>query len=120
MVSLKQEQLLNKLFDLLSSAADFHNQNGENERTCHLLKKGLELKPLLEVNYSRLMSYYIALDQSDQAIHIYQQCKKVLHEGFNIPLSNEIQSVAKQLCMRDFKVVESSIASNRKDNLRTN
>lgn len=97
LVILKQEQLLNKLFDLLSSAANFYNKNGENERTCHMLKKGLELKPLLEVNYSRLMSHYIALDQPIQAIHIYQQCKQVLNEGFNIPLSNEIQSIAKQL-----------------------
>ncbi|MCB1985920.1 MAG: hypothetical protein H6936_02325 [Burkholderiales bacterium] len=94
---LKQDELLNKLNRLLDLAVNFHEQRRENERVCQLLIKALELRPLLEENYLRLMAHYKKLGQPDQALRIYQQCKRTLHEGFSIPLSQKIQSVAEQL-----------------------
>ncbi len=102
---LKREQLLNKLCGLIDRTINFHEQRGENERTNLLLIKNIELRPLLEDNYLRLISHYIALGQPDQGLGIYQQCKQTLCTGFGIPLSNKIQSVAKQIVESDnFKI----------------
>lgn len=94
---LKQEQLLNRLCHLLDLSVDFHEQQGEDRRACLLLEKELELKPLVEANYRRLMSHYIHLGQSGHALHIYQRCQRIIHKGFQISLSEEIHRLAKQL-----------------------
>ncbi len=94
---LKQEQLLHKLCHLLDLSVDFHERQGENGRACLLLEKELELKPLVEVNYRRLMSHYIHQGQPGHALHIYQRCQRIIHKGFHISLSEEIQQLAKQL-----------------------
>lgn len=60
-ILLKQEQLLDRLIRLLNLSADCYEQHGENERTSQLLSKILELRPLLEANYRRLMQHYIKL-----------------------------------------------------------
>ncbi len=94
---LKQEQLLHKLCRLLDLSVDFHERLGENGRACLLLEKELELKPLVEANYRRLMSHYIHLGQPGHALHIYQRCRRIIHKGFHISLSEEIQRLVKQL-----------------------
>lgn len=96
---LKQEQLLTKLCHLLDQAIVFHQQHAEHERVCQLLNKGLELRPLQEANYRRLMAYYLHLGQLGQALQIYQQCQRILCKGFNFPLSDEIQSLAEQFAV---------------------
>lgn len=93
----KQEQLLNKLTRVLDLAISFHDNNGDNERVGLLLAKQLELKPVAESNYRRLMVHYIKHGQPDLALQIFQQCDHILRQGFHIPLSIEIQSLAKQL-----------------------
>ncbi len=93
----KQTQLSDRLSRILDLSIDFHERRGESERICSLLNKVLELQPLAEVNYRRLMSYYIRSGQPSLALYVYQQCWHVLCEGFNIPLSNEIQILAKRL-----------------------
>lgn len=93
---LRQTKLLNKLSHALDSSIDFHEQHGEHERVCLLINKAIELRPLVEDNYRSLMSHYVKLGQPDQALHIFQQYHQVF-KGFNIPLSNEILLLAKQL-----------------------
>ena len=96
-ILLKQEQLLDRLIRLFNLSADFYEQHGDNERTSQLLSKVLELKPLSEASYRRLMQHYIKLGWPDQALHIYRQCQRILCGGFNIPLSSEIHLLARQL-----------------------
>lgn len=43
------------------------------------------------------MSHHIMLGQPDQALHIYRQCQRVLCQGFNLPLSDDIQLLIKQI-----------------------
>lgn len=93
---LKQEQLLNKLCLLLDQATDFYEQFEKNEYICFLLRKNLELNPLQEANYYRLMAHYIELNQPEQALQIYQQCQRIF-KGFNLILSDKIESLAKKL-----------------------
>lgn len=94
---MKQAQLLNKLTHALERSINFHEKSKEHERVCWLLNKGMELVPLVESNYRRLMSYYVMLGQPDQALQVYRQCYRVLYKGFNLPLSREIQLLASQL-----------------------
>ncbi|SDY93134.1 BTAD domain-containing putative transcriptional regulator [Nitrosomonas sp. Nm33] len=94
---LKQYQLLNKLSRMLDLSINFHEKNGEYDRVCLLLTKGIELKPLTEAYYRQLMSHYIRHEQFDQALQTYHQCHRVLFEGFKVRLSNEILELAKQL-----------------------
>lgn len=96
-ILLKQEQLLDRMTRLFNLSADFYEQHGDNERTSQLLSKVLELKPLSEASYRRMMQHYIKLGWPDQALHIYRQCQRILCEGFNIPLSGEIHLLARQL-----------------------
>lgn len=96
-VILKQEQLLNHICRLLDLATDYYQTIGMHEQACRLLVKTLELKPLVETSYRRLMSHYITLGQPDQALHIYRQCQRVLCQGFNLPLSDDIQLLIKQI-----------------------
>ncbi|MDV6345451.1 BTAD domain-containing putative transcriptional regulator [Nitrosomonas sp. Is37] len=94
---LKQSQLLNKLSRALDLSISFHDKNGEYDRVCLLLTKVVELRPLTEANYRRLMSHYIRQEQFDQALQTYHQCHRILFEGFKVRLSNEIHELAKQL-----------------------
>lgn len=94
---LKQSQLLNKLSHVLDLTINFHEKNEEYDRIHLLLTKVLELKPLTEANYRRLMSYYLRQGQPDQALQTYHQCHRILLKGFKIRLSNEIQELARQL-----------------------
>lgn len=96
-VILKQTQLLNKLCHTLDLSVDFHEQQGEIRQVCFLLHKVLELRPLIEENYRRLMIHYCNLSQPDRALQIYHQCCQVLRKGFSLPLSSEIQILAQQL-----------------------
>ena len=97
LVVLKQEQFLKKLCRVLDLAIDFYTTHRVNERICQLLHKQLELKPMLETNYRRLMNHYSNLGQLDEALEIYRQCQRVLCQGFNLVLSNEIQLLVKQI-----------------------
>ena len=96
-VIMQQKRLLNKLCRLLETVTCFHESRGENERTCELLEKKVELRPLLETSYLQLMQHYIKLGQPDHAVHIFQNCQKIIQEGHGLCLSNKIQSLAKQL-----------------------
>ncbi|CAE6503125.1 Transcriptional activator domain-containing protein [Nitrosomonas nitrosa] len=106
LVLVKQEQLLNKLCRLLDLVISFHERCGEHKLVQLLLYKELELKPLVEANYRRLMVYYLDLGQPDQALNIYHQCYRVLHKGFHISLSKEIQLLAKQIETSEQKYFE--------------
>lgn len=64
------------------------------------------VRPLVEANYRRLMVYYLDLGQPDQALNIYHQCYRVLHKGFHISLSKEIQLLAKQIETSEQKYFE--------------
>lgn len=97
LAKLKQEQLQSKLYRIIDKSANYHEQRQEMDRARYLLEKGLELEPMLEENYIRLMSHYIKLDQTSQALHIYHQCRRTLYEGFGIPLSAKIESLFLQL-----------------------
>lgn len=63
------------------------------------------VQPLVEANYRRLMVYYLDLGQPDQALNIYHHCYRVLHKGFHISLSKEIQLLAKQIETSEQKVL---------------
>lgn len=97
LAKLKQEQLQSMLYRMIDKSANYHEQRQERDRARYLLEKGLELEPLLEENYIRLMTHHIKLNQADQALHIYQQCRRTLYEGFSIPLSAKIESLRLQL-----------------------
>ena len=94
---LKQSQLLNKLSRALDLSISFHEKNGEYDRVYLLLSKAVELRPLTEANYRRLMSYHIRQGHPDQALQTYHQCHRILFDGFKIRLSHEILELAKQL-----------------------
>ncbi|SFI48809.1 BTAD domain-containing putative transcriptional regulator [Nitrosomonas sp. Nm34] len=94
---LKQSQLLNKLSRALDLSISFYEKNGEYDRVYLLLNKAVELNPLTEENYRRLMSYHIRQGQPDQALQTYHRCHRILFEGFKIRLSNKILELAKQL-----------------------
>lgn len=96
-VILKQAQLLNKLCQALDQSIDYHERQGEIKQVCALLHKALEFRPLIEGNYRRLMIHYRNLGQPDRALQIYHQCHQILHQGFNLQLSNETRLLAQQL-----------------------
>lgn len=43
------------------------------------------------------MSHFITLDQPGQALHVHRQCQRLLCQGFDMRLSNDMQLLIKQI-----------------------
>lgn len=85
---------LERLITLLEGARDYRAAIRHSQRL-------LQLEPLNEALYRRLMSLYAALDDHADALHIYQRCVTMLREEFAAEPAPATQELYERLQQRE-------------------
>ena len=86
----------NKLLNIIERLSLYYEKKLDIQRARYLLKKGIELAPLLESGYMLLMKHYMNLEQPNNALYVYQQCKNIFKAELGIQLSQKMQKLAAQ------------------------
>lgn len=79
-----RERLRSKLLRHISEAGRMWETNGEWERAIRYYRKGLEIDPLIETLYQRLMLCFRHTGRISQALATYHRCRAILAEQFRI------------------------------------
>jgi LuxR family transcriptional regulator, maltose regulon positive regulatory protein len=80
-----REELKNKFLDLLTHVARRHEQAGAFKKAVACIKQAIETDPLLEEAYRSLMSLYDKKNLYNEALRVFESCKKALKAGLDIP-----------------------------------
>lgn len=78
----KREELKSKYIELLHRTAHLHDRQGSFKKAIDCFKKVIQVDPLLEESYQKLMTLYSAKGLTNEALKTYQACKKVLMKEF--------------------------------------
>jgi DNA-binding SARP family transcriptional activator len=79
-----RERLRSKLLRHILDNGQVWEQLGEWERAIRFYRKGLEIDPLTEVLYQRLMVCFRELGQRGDALAVFHRCRDVLARQFQI------------------------------------
>jgi LuxR family transcriptional regulator, maltose regulon positive regulatory protein len=90
-------KLRDQLFDWLRACARQRETSGDSESAESLYKRGLEIDPLEERLYGRLMICYRDRGNHAEAMTTYLRCKDVLARLLGTPPSSETEAVRKTL-----------------------
>jgi DNA-binding SARP family transcriptional activator len=78
---MKREELKTTYIDLLYNIAKLHERQGAMGKAIAFYKKAVQKDPLLEEAYQRLISLYSQQKKRNDAIRVYEECKKALWNG---------------------------------------
>ena len=78
-VEQRREDLKHTYLDLLTRTARYHEQAGSFKKAVACLKQAIEADPLLEEAYRELMNLYAAQGLHNEALRVYESCKKALN-----------------------------------------
>jgi LuxR family maltose regulon positive regulatory protein len=92
-----RERLRTKYFRLIDTVGRCCRQTGDYEGAARYYLKGLESDPLAEVFYQGLLTTYICLGRSAEALAVYRQCSQVLNAGLGIAPSLETEALLKKI-----------------------
>ena len=84
-----RERLRSKLLRHILDAGQVWEDAGEWDRAIRFYRRGLEIEPLTEQYYQRLMICYRATRRLAEAMAIFQRCRQVLAEQFQLSPSTE-------------------------------
>jgi two-component SAPR family response regulator len=74
----RREELRAKYIELLNKIAGLYERQGAFKKSIDCYKKALQADPLLEEPYQKLMTFYFSKGMNNEALRIYEDCKKVL------------------------------------------
>jgi LuxR family transcriptional regulator, maltose regulon positive regulatory protein len=74
----EREKLRSKFLSAIKKIADQLEHQGQLEQAINCCRQALEVDPLLESLYPRIMQNYVQLGKKTEALGIYRQCKAVL------------------------------------------
>jgi len=74
----KREELREKYIDLLHRLAMLHEKQGALKKAIECHKKAIQVDPLLEESYQKLMTLYYSKGMHNEALRTYEAYKKVL------------------------------------------
>ena len=80
-VDKKREELREKYIKLLNKMANLHERQGAVKKTIDCYKRAIQTDPILEESYQKLMSFYSGKGMYNDALRIYEECKKALKKG---------------------------------------
>jgi two-component SAPR family response regulator len=92
-----RERLRSKLLRHINEAGAAWEQSGEWDRAIRYYRKGLEIDPLIETLYQRLMSCYRKTGRISEALATYQRCRVILAERFQIEPSRATRELYNSL-----------------------
>jgi LuxR family maltose regulon positive regulatory protein len=74
----KREELKAKYMELLNKTAKLHEKQGSLKKAMDCYKKAIQVDPLIEESYQKLMTFYSNKGMYNEALRIYEDCKKAL------------------------------------------
>jgi DNA-binding SARP family transcriptional activator len=74
----KREELKAKYIELLNKMAKLHEKQGSLKKAMECYKKAIQVDPLIEESYQKLMTFYSNKGMYNDALRIYEDCKKAL------------------------------------------
>ena len=77
---IKREELKRTYINLLMKLAQLHEARGEQEESISFYKKAIQADPVLEKAYQRLMILYSQQGMRNEALKVYEACKKALRD----------------------------------------
>jgi DNA-binding SARP family transcriptional activator len=96
-VLLRREALHQTFLDRLDHVAQRHAGVRRWEQAIAWYQRGLEIDPLAEVCYRRLMAVYLHLGRRAEGLMIYRRCKMMLEMHMDVSPSRETEMLARQL-----------------------
>ena len=70
-----------KYIELLNKMAKFHEKQGAMRKAVDCYKKVIQIDPLMEELYQKLMTFYSSKGMYNEALRTYEECKKALKTG---------------------------------------
>jgi LuxR family maltose regulon positive regulatory protein len=74
----KREELRAKYIELLNKMAKLHEKQGAMRKAVDCYKKAIQVDPLIEESYQKLMTFYSSKGVYNEGLRTYEDCKKVL------------------------------------------
>lgn len=66
-------------------------------RSLRLAQEAIELNPFLEPGYRAAMAAAVAMDRPDDALRLFERCRKVLHEELRVPPSADLVRLHREI-----------------------
>jgi DNA-binding SARP family transcriptional activator/CRP-like cAMP-binding protein len=82
-IDTKREELRRLYINLLHKIADIQEKRGTSKVAIDCYKKIIQIDPLLEQVYQKLMILYSKRHMQTEAIKVYKDCRKALREGLD-------------------------------------
>ncbi len=92
-----RERLKSKFLRQLDDLGQRCEQTGEWDAAVDCYGKSLEVDPVAEVFYQRLMRSYLRQNRRAEALAVYQRCRKVLNAVLAMPPSAETEAIRRSL-----------------------
>ena len=83
-IELRREELRNAYIALLNRIATLHENKGARSKAISFYTKAIRFSPLLEDAYQRLMVLYSIMGKRNEALKIYERCRKVLRDELDV------------------------------------
>jgi len=77
-IEVKREELRAKYIDLLYKIGEFYERQGALRKAISFYRRAVQKDPLLEEAYQRLMVLHSQQKKRNEAIRVYEECKKAL------------------------------------------
>lgn len=93
----RREALHQTFLDQLDQLAQRHVGARRREQAIAWYQRGLEIDPLAEVCYRRLMAAYLQLGRRAEGLMVYRRCRTMLETHMGVAPSKETEMLARQL-----------------------
>jgi two-component SAPR family response regulator len=96
----KREELRAKYIELLNKMAKLHEKQGAMRKAVDCYKKAIQIDPLIEESYQKLMTFYSGKGMYNDALRTYEECKKALKKGLKSKPDETTDSIHKKILER--------------------
>jgi DNA-binding SARP family transcriptional activator len=93
----EREKLRAKFLYAIQKIADLLEHQGQWQKAVHCCNQALEIDPLLESLYPRLMQTYVRMDRKTEALGIFRQCKEILQAELGAAPPEKMQVLKQKL-----------------------
>ncbi len=93
----EREKMRSKFLCAILKIADILEHQDEWQKAIHCCRQALEMDPLLESLYPRLMQTYVGMGRKTEALGIYRQCKAILQAELGTSPPERMQTLKKRL-----------------------
>ena len=94
-----RERLCSRFLQHILHVGDHYEHDQRWRDAVRLYERALEINPLAEDLYRRLMTACLHLDRRADALRVYQRCEQTLSTSFGVPPSREIRLLHDSLGM---------------------